>query len=555
MQNIEKEDNINMEHIANSMQDSVQPNRIIHGEVVTIDNEFAYVNVGTKSEGKVNLEEFESMPAVGDAIDIMLVSKHLAGGMYVFSKLAADRENRWKKFIDWYNDGNRYISGIVTGVNKKNILVDCDGVIAHMPFPQTGDIRIKSSIKEKTQYIFKIVSVDGNKNNISLSRREYIDEQKSKIWNEFASQHSVESRVVGKVVKIIESGAVIHINGIEAFLNKNDICWKKVFKKKKYIALNDEKEFIILNIDHEHRKVAVGLKQLSADPWVGAGQRYKPGDVVNGRIVALTNFGVFVEIEDCIDGLISSSDISWTKRNVNTSEIFQKGQLIQAVVLTVSEEQRRIFLGLKQLMPNPWDTIAERFPIGSVHKGKVKKIASFGIFIQLEEDIDGLIHSSDLSWDENAKNTASTHAVGDELEFMILDIKKDEMKISCGIKQLSKSPWALLKEKYPPRSRVSGIITTITNFGLFVKLESGEEGLVHISEASRKKVENLNDHFKIGDPVSAIVLGVDTEKKRISLSIKHYDMIVEKEELKKILNTTKPTKVTLGDILKGKLGE
>jgi small subunit ribosomal protein S1 len=552
---IEKEDNINMEHIANSLTDIVQPNKVINGEIVTIDNEFAYINVGIKSEGKVSLEEFDAKPSVGDNIHVMLLNKRQMDGMFVFSKLAADRVMRWKKFIEWYNEGNRHIEGVVKGISKKSIIVDCAGLTANLPFPQAGDIKIKNSVRDRSKYLFTIFSVDEKNNSITLSRKDFLDAENSRKWNEFVSTNQVGSRVTGKAVKILESGVIINVGGIDAFLNRDDITWKKVFKKKKYIALDTEQEYVILSIDQEKRRMTIGLKQLTTDPWIGAGQRYRQGDVVNGKVVTVANFGVFLEIEDCIEGLIGSGDISWTKRNLNLDNLFKKGQALQALILSVSEEDRRIALGLKQLAPNPWDSLHERYPVRSVRKGKIKKIAPFGIFVELEEDIDGLIHSSDISWDDNSKNTAGKYNEGDEVEFIVLDIKKDDMRISCGIKQLTKSPWEVLKEKYPPRSRVSGVITTIANFGLFVKLSTGEEGLVHISEASAKKTENLNELFKVGDQVNAIVLGVDSDKKRISLSIKHYDSIVEKEELKKVLNSARPTKVTFGDILKEKLGE
>jgi small subunit ribosomal protein S1 len=354
---------------------------------------------------------------------------------------------------------------------------------------------------------------------------------------------------------LIQSGAIIDVDGLLTKINKEDMSWKKVFKKKKILKAGEEREFIILSINENDRTVSLGLKQLTEDPWNSVEERYSVEDIVSGEVVTLTNFGVFVEIEEGIEGLINVSNISWTKKNLNPKDMFKKAQLIQVKILEIDKEARKISLGLKQLLPNPWDTIDERFPIGSVHRKRIKKIVNYGIFVELEDDIDGMIHVSDISWDENLKNPTSQYEVDDEIEFQILDIKKNEMKISCGIKQLTPSPWEMIREKYPPRSKVSGIISGIAPFGVFVKLDDGIEGLVHISEVSQKKIDNLEDVFTTKNPVSAIVLGVDVEKKRLSLSIKQYEIISEKEELDRVLNATSPGKVTIGDIIRDKIGE
>ncbi|HQO02461.1 MAG TPA: S1 RNA-binding domain-containing protein, partial [Spirochaetota bacterium] len=284
-----------------------------------------------------------------------------------------------------------------------------------------------------------------------------------------------------------------------------------------------------------------------------AGDKYHPGDTVSGKIVTITNFGLFVEVGDGIEGLVNSSDISWTKKNVNPADIFHKGEAVETKVLSIDAGERKMSLGIKQLQENPWDTIEKRFPPGMVLTKPVKNVVNFGLFVELEEDVDGLIHVSDVSWEDDQRDIMKQYSAGDQVEFKILEIKKDQMKVACGIKQLTRSPWEAIYEKYPPRSRVTGVISKITNFGLFVKIEDGIEGLVHISEVSRKKVDDIEDYFKVGENVHAVVLGVDVDKKRMSLSIKHYDMIMEKEELNRVLHDAAPGKVTLGDIFKDKL--
>ncbi len=547
------DDEISMEHVANSAMDVVEPNKVLQGEIVTIDNEFAYVNVGSKSEGRVSLDEFSEPPAVGSVIDVMLLSRRLLDGMFVFSKIAAEKARKWQKFVEWYNQGNRYIAGAAGEVSNKGMVVDCDGVSGFLPYSQMGDLRFRKNSKAGDSFTFKIRKIDEGKNRIILSRKEYIDEEGEKIWSNFSSKYSVGSKANGKVLRYVESGAIIDIEGVEAYLGKEDISWKKVFKKRNVLKPGEEKEFLILSIDQDQRRVTVGLKQLNEDPWLSAAQRYKPGDTVNGRIVTVTNFGVFVEVEEGIEGLVNSSDISWTKKNLNPADMFKKGERVDVRVLSIDAAERKMALGVKQLEPNPWDTIDERYPVGTVLRKPVKKVMNFGMFVELEEDIDGLIHISDMSWEGEARDELKKYRAGDEVEFKVLDIKKDQMKIACGIKQLTRSPWEALKEKYPPRTRITGTITKIAAFGMFVKIEDGVEGLVHISEVSRKKIENIEERFSVGERVNAVVLGVDADKKRISLSVKQFEVQTEREELNRVLNSSNPSKVTLGDILKDKL--
>jgi small subunit ribosomal protein S1 len=556
MENLEEkfDDGISMENVANSALDAVQPRRILQGEIVTIDNDFAYINVGTKSDGRVSLEEFKEKPRVGDIIDIMLINNRMVDGMYHFSRAAAEKEKSWRKFLETVKGGGQFVSGTTASKGAKGIVVDVSGVSAFVPFSHAADIKVKKVPSDEI-YTFKIITIDDKKRTLLLSRKAYLDEEKDRVWGNLSDNYKPGDRIRGKVTKFVEFGAFVDIGGIEGLLHKNDMTWKRVFKKKNIIKVGDETEFLILDINRDKGKVSLGLKQLAEDPWLSAASRYHAGDAVNGRVVTITGQGVFVEIEDGMEGYIPASEVAWAKRAVNIKETFKKGQAVSAQVLAIDTADRKLTLGIRQLTENPWDTIVSRYPIGAVLKRPVKKVVSFGIFVGIEDEIDGLIHLSDISWDENVKDPASTFAVGDEIEFKIIDIKKDEMKISCGIKQLQKSPWEVIKEKYPPRMRVSGMISGVVPFGIFVKLEGDIEGLVHISEVSRRKIENLEEKFKTGDQVNAMVLGVDVERKRLSLSMKQLEAIVEKEELSKILNNSSPTRVTIGDIMRMKQGE
>ena len=544
------EDNISMEDVTNSALDFVQPNRIIQGEVVTIDDEFAYVNVGTKSDGRVALEEFDVIPDIGDIIDVVLIEKRMIDGMYVFSKTAAEMGKKWKNFMENYNKGEDNILGIVKGAVNKGISVDCDGINAFLPFSHAANIRINQNKVPEGSIWFKLKRIDEDRQTIIISRKDYLEEEYKKTWNNFILKYNIGDSVVGKVEKFVDSGVFIDIDGLKAFMKRDDISWKKVFKKKNIIKIDEVREFAILGINSEENKITLGLKQLTEDPWLQIDNKYKVDEIVSGTVVTVTNSGAFIEIDDGIEGFVNSSNISWTKRNVNPRDIFQKGKKIDVKILDINKEERRLTLGIKQVFPNPWDTIEERFPINSKNLKKIKKIVNFGMFVELEEGIDGLIHISDISWDDNLKEPLKLYKEGDDVEFIVLDINNKEMKIACGIKQLTKSPWEKIKEEYLPRSKVSGVISGIVPFGLFVKINDDVEGLVHISEVSTSKIENLKDYYKIGDEVEAVVLGIDVKRKRLSLSIKEYSKIADKEEMKKILSDTSSKTVTLGDFIK-----
>ena len=545
-------DTIDMASVADSALEDIQPGMIVKGEIVTVDSGYAYVNVGTKSDGRVPLEEFDAVPKVGEVYEVKLMNRKLVDGVYQFSRKAAVAEKSWKDFIESYNKGNREVKGKIKSSNDKGKILSLSGVNAFLPASLAADLKSVSSSDE--EYFFVVKDVDKKKKSVLVSRKDYIEELNKKKWEDFLSKYKEGDIVKGEVVKFVEFGAFVRIDGIDALLHRNDMSWKKVFKQRKILKLGEVRDFVILSINRDELKVSLGLKQLKEDPWLAIAQKFNPGDIVKGKVVTITPVGAFVQIDEDIEGFVANSELSWTKSNANVKDYFSKGDESDFVILSIEPQDKKIALGFKQLSQNPWETIDERFPIDSIWKRPIKKIVKFGLFVELEEGIDGLIHVSDISWDE-VKDLNKSFKVGQEVEFKILEIHKDEMKISCGMKQLTKSPWELIKEKYPPRTKVHGTVSGITQFGLFVKLADDVEGLVHISETSRNRIEKLEEHFKIGAPVDAVVLDVDVEKKRLSLSIKHYEIMSEKEEVNKILKKTSPNTVTIGDIINIELGD
>ena len=540
-------ENIDMEHVADSTMDDILPGRIVQGEIVTVDGDYAYVNVGAKTDGRIPIHEFDEKPVIGAVVPVMLQNKRLADGMFQFSTKSASLEMRWEKFIGEHDGEGAAITGRIKSAIDKGKLVDCGGIPAFLPFSLTADLKNKNESDE--EYVFKIKSIDKKKKSIVLSRKDYLDEEIEARWEKFVAAYKPGDTVKGEGVKYVEFGIFVRVEGLDALLHRNDMSWKKVFKQRKILKLGKEQEFVILGINRAERKISLGLKQLAPDPWLTITEKYHEGDRVSGQVVTLTNHGAFVEIDDGVEGFVGNTELSWNKTGVNVKEILAKGGQYDFQVLGINQEDRKLSLGYRQLQPNPWDTIREQFPVGSVHKRKIKKIVKFGMFVDLADGIDGLVHISDISWEENLKGVPGSYKAGDEVEVKILDINRNEMKISCGMKQLTRSPWESIREKYPPRTRVEGVVSGITQFGLFVKLGDDVEGLVHISEVSRRRVENLDEHYKIGDQVGAVVLDVDVDKRRLSLSIKSYDAATEKEELDRIMKGTRPSTATLGDYI------
>lgn len=551
-----KDDNfdaIDMESVADSALDELQQGMIVKGEIVTIDSDFAYVNVGTKSDGRVPLSEFESTPKVGDVFDVKLMSRKLVDGVYHFSRKAAESEKGWSDFISAYNSGNRIIKGKIKSATSKGKMVYCGGINAFLPYSLTGDLKSLSSSEEEYEFVIK--TVDSKKKSVVISRKDFLDEKTKINWDNFVSKYKEGDVVQGEVVKFVEFGAFVRVDGLDALLHRNDMSWKKVFKQRKLLKQGEVTDFVILSINRQDGRISLGLKQLKDDPWLSIDERYHVGDTVKGRVVTITAIGAFVQIEDDVEGFVSNAELSWTKGNADAKDFLEKGAEVEFKVLSINKDDKKLALGYRQMFPNPWDTIAEKYPVGSVHKKPIRKIVKFGLFVELEDGIDGLIHVSDISWEDAGKELNAIYKTGQEIEFKILDINRKEMKISCGAKQLTRSPWEVVKEKYPPRTKVHGTISGITPFGLFMKLDDDVEGLIHISEVSRNRIENLSEYFKIGDKIDAVVLDVDVDKKRLSLSVKHFEIMSEKEEVNKILKQTSPNRVTLGDLINIELGD
>ncbi|HOQ12551.1 MAG TPA: S1 RNA-binding domain-containing protein, partial [Spirochaetota bacterium] len=374
-------DTIDMASVADSALEDIQPGMIVKGEIVTVDSGYAYVNVGTKSDGRVPLEEFDTVPKVGEVYEVKLMNRKLVDGVYQFSRKAAVAEKSWKDFIESYNKGNREVKGKIKSSNDKGKILSLSGVNAFLPASLAADLKSVSSSDE--EYFFVVKDVDKKKKSVLVSRKDYIEELNKKKWEDFLSKYKEGDIVKGEVVKFVEFGAFVRIDGIDALLHRNDMSWKKVFKQRKILKLGEVRDFVILSINRDELKVSLGLKQLKEDPWLAIAQKFNPGDIVKGKVVTITPVGAFVQIDEDIEGFVANSELSWTKSNANVKDYFSKGDESDFVILSIEPQDKKIALGFKQLSQNPWETIDERFPIDSIWKRPIKKIVKFGLFVEL----------------------------------------------------------------------------------------------------------------------------------------------------------------------------
>jgi small subunit ribosomal protein S1 len=361
--------------------------------------------------------------------------------------------------------------------------------------------------------------------------------------------------VDGVVKNITEYGVFVDLGGVDGLLHITDISWGRVKHPSEMFSVGDKIKVKILTLDLERERVSLGMKQLTPDPWTTAAENYPVGARINGKVVSLTDYGAFVELEEGIEGLIHISEMSWTRKIRHPSKVVSVGDQVQAVVLDLKPENRRISLGMKQTVPNPWDVISENYPLGTILEGKIKNITDFGLFIGIDEGIDGLVHISDISWTKRIKHPSEVYKKGDTVQAKVLDIDKGNERFSLGIKQLSDDPWKTVSERYKVGKEITGTVTNVTDFGVFIELEEGIEGLVHVSEISKEKVKSPGEQFHVGDVITARVMNINSDERRIGLSIKAMDMADDQSILSEYVNNIRPSTSSFGELLRENLQE
>ena len=533
---------------------SIQEGEVVKGEIVQIDKEYVLVDIGYKSEGQIDIQEFIDPEGnltanVGDKVDVLLERREDDEGVITLSKEKAAKIKIWDQIKEIY-EKNDTIKGTIISRIKGGLSVDV-GLQAFLPGSQVDlrPVRDMDSLVG-TEHEFKIVKYNKRRGNIVLSRRALLESERMAL-REKSLQLIEEGAVIeGTVKNITDYGLFIDLGGIDGLVHITDISWGRVGHPSEMYQFGDEIKVKVLSFDKERERVSLGIKQLTPDPWSEAEEKYPIGTRVSGRVVSLTDYGAFIEVEQGVEGLIHVSEMSWTRKIKHPSQILSVGDIVDVIVLNIDVPKKRISLGMKQVEPNPWDIIEEKYPVGTTIEGKIKNITDFGIFIGIDEGIDGLVHISDISWTKRIKHPAEIYKKGQEIQAIVLNIGKDSERFSLGIKQLTSDPWDEIPEKYKLGTRVTGTVTNVTDFGIFVELEEGIEGLIHVSELPKDKMDNPLSRFQVDDVIQAKVVNVSREDKKIGLSIRKLEEESEKDILKTYLDNRQEATSNLGELLK-----
>ncbi len=493
---------------------------IVKGRILEIKPQVVLVDIGYKSEGAIPANEFEDEDIqVGDEVEVLLEKLENDEGMVVLSKEKAAHKQNWEKIVKVFQEGG-LVKGKVKSVVKGGLMVNV-GVEAFLPGSQVDIIPPKDLNEYLGKvYEFKIVKINDDRKNIVLSRREVIEAERAEQRQKFLDSVKPGDKVNGVAKNITDFGVFVDLNGMDGLLHITDMSWGRLTHPSEMVAIGQPLDLIILEVNRDKERVSLGLKQLQNNPWENIEGRYPVGHKVRGKVTKLVAYGAFVEVEEGVEGLIHVSELSWTKRIARPSDVLTVGQELEAVVLGISTEERKISLGVRQLETNPWDEIDSRYPVGTKMKRPIRNLTAYGAFVELEEGIDGMIHVSDLSWTRKINHPSEILKKGDEVEAVVLGIDKANQRISLGVKQLDTDPWSEIDTRFKVGDIVKGTVAKIASFGAFVELEDDIDGLVHISQLSEDHVAKVKDVLNVGDEVEARVIKVDKVERRIGLSLK-----------------------------------
>ncbi|MBP1748005.1 MAG: ribosomal protein [Deltaproteobacteria bacterium] len=542
-----------MQTLYETSMKSLQEGNILTGKVINIAGDSVIIDVGLKSEGIVPLNEFspregsEHPVSVDDEVEVMIIGREKESGLLRLSKKRVDEIKTWEKIDKSLEDGTPLEGHIVSEV-KGGFIVDM-GISAFLPLSQV-DIK---PVKNPSSFVgrslkFKVIKSNRRKGSIILSRRVLLEEERDRKRQEFWKNVKDGQIIYGFVRNITDYGAFVDLGGVDGFLHINDITWGKITHPKEYLRIGDEVKVKIIAIDTEKGRVSIGMKQLKTDPWLKIDEKYPAGTRVKGKVVGIVEYGAFVELEQGLEGLLHVSEMSWDKKFKNPSKIVNKGDALDLVVLKIDLDKKRISLGLKQLAPDPWDELEANYPLGSTVKGKVKNFTEFGMFVGIGNGIDGLVHMSELSWSRRKKASQEQLKKGTTIDALVLNIDKVQKKFSLSIKRLKEDPWRGVSSRYSVGDVVEGHITSITDFGVFVEIEEGVEGLIHVSEMDELQGKQPSEVFTLDDKIQAAILNIDEKDKRIALSTK----VLRKRETKTVSEVREESGgafSTLGDIL------
>ncbi|MBI5522146.1 MAG: 30S ribosomal protein S1 [Desulfarculus sp.] len=556
------DDDLDQEELALLYEQSfrtIQEGEVARGTIVAVENDYVVVDIGYKSEGQIDINEFKDADGiiraeVGQEIDVLLERAEDDEGTIILSKEKAAKIKVWDEISRVYNEDGM-ITGAIVGRVKGGMSVDI-GVPAFLPGSQVDlrPVRNLDALIGQT-FDFKILKFNKKRSNIVLSRRVLLEKERE-VKKRDTLKVLEDGRVMkGQVKNLTDYGVFVDLGGIDGLLHITDMSWGRVGHPSELFKIGDEIEVKVLHFDRDRERVSLGLKQLKEDPWAAAAERFPVGTRVSGKVVSLADYGAFVEVEEGVEGLIHVSEMSWTRKVRHPSKIVNVGDTVEAVVLSINPEAKRISLGMKQVEPNPWDLIAEKYPVGTVIEGRIKNITDFGLFIGIDEGIDGLVHISDISWTKRLKHPGELYKKGDEVKAVVLNIDRENERFSLGIKQLESDPWDEIPNKFRVGTKVGGVITNVTDFGLFVELEEGVEGLVHVSEISQDKIKTPVGMFNVGDTISAKVVSVSKRERKIGLSMRRADEEDDRASYSEYMNSAQAATSNLGELLKSGLAQ
>ena len=545
--------------IYDSSLSKFEEGQVVTGTVISVGRETVLVDVGYKSEGQISIHEFIDENGnvsvnVGDEFEVMIEVWDEEEETVLLSRDKAKKVKVWDAIKDIYDEDGT-IEGVITSRVKGGFSVDI-GLQAFLPGSQ-ADLRPIRNMDEMVgqTYTFKILKYNKKRNNIVLSRRVLLETEREKMRSATLAAIENDKVMEGIVKNITEYGVFVDLGGVDGLLHITDISWGRVKHPSEMFSVGDQIKVKILSFDFEKERVSLGMKQLTPDPWTTAAEKYPIGSKIEGRVVSLTDYGAFIELEEGVEGLIHVSEMSWTRKIRHPSQMVAVGEQVEAVVLDLKPENRRISLGIKQTVENPWEVISQKYPVGTIIEGKIKNITEFGLFIGIDDDIDGLVHISDISWTKRIKHPSEIYKKNDTIQAVVLDIDKANERFSLGIKQTQVDPWETVAERYDVGKEISGVITNLTDFGVFVELEEGIEGLVHVSEISKENIKSPKEHYQIGETITAKVMNINSDERRIGLSIKRLDEDDDDRYLEEIAKSSKPAASAFGEMLRNNIQE
>jgi len=546
----------NMETAIDESLRAFEEGEILRGVVVKIDSEEVIVDVGYKSEGSIPISEFDKLPdgtpdvQVGESIPVYLVHKEDRDGLVVLSKRIADQKIIWNDIETSYEDG-KAIKGKVTRRIKGGLEVEIGNISCFLPASQ---IELRP-IQDFDEYIgktleMKVISLNPKRRNIVLSRRALLEDELRARRRDLLESLQIGQMVEGTVKNITDFGAFVDLGGVDGLLHKVDMSWGRINHPSEVISAGDKIQVIILDVKPEEERISLGLKQKTPDPWSTVEEKYPVDSIVTGKVTNIVDYGAFVELEEGVEGLVHITEMSWSRRLVHPSKIMKRDDVIEARVLDIDTERKKISLGLKQLQPNPWELLETKYPVGSRIHGRVRNLTDFGAFVEIEKGIDGLIHVSDMSWAKRFVNPREILKEGDEVEVIVLSIDTENQRVSLGLKQIEPDPWLQVSEKYKVGSTIRGEVVNLTEFGAFVRLEEGVEGLIHISELDERHVETPDEIVSEGDVLNLKVISIDGIERRIGLSLRAYKQEQERTSIKRYLEEQEGEGPTLGALIR-----